>query len=137
MANWPEVLRSARLRVTRPRLAVLAEVEERPHADVETIAAGARSRLGSLSTQAVYDVLHVLTDVGVLRRIQPAGSSARFEVQTHDNHHHLVCRSCGSICDVDCSTGQAPCLQASDTADFLVEQAELIYWGVCLRCQCP
>jgi Fe2+ or Zn2+ uptake regulation protein len=134
MTIWRDVLRSTGLRVTRPRLAVLAEVDEHPHADVEAIAAGARLRLGSLSTQAVYDVLHVLTDVGLLRRIQPAGSPARFEVQTHDHHHHLVCRTCGAISDAHGATDHALCLQTGGT-DFLVEATELTYWGVCPNCQ--
>jgi Fur family ferric uptake transcriptional regulator len=128
-------LRAVGLRVTRPRLAVLAEVASRPHADVEAIGAGARARLGSLSTQAVYDVVHALTEAGLLRRIEPAGSPARFELDTGDNHHHLVCRHCGQIVDVDCAIGRAPCLQASDDAGYLVDEAEVTYWGLCSDCQ--
>ena len=135
MERADDHLRAAGLRVTRPRLAVLAELAEHPHADVETIAAGARARLGSLSTQAVYDVVHALTDAGLLRRIEPAGSPARFEVQTGDNHHHLVCRACGAIVDVECATGQAPCLEASNDAGYRVDEAEVIYWGLCPDCQ--
>jgi Fe2+ or Zn2+ uptake regulation protein len=130
-----EQLRSAGLRVTRPRLAVLAEIGEHPHADVDAIGVGARSRLGSLSTQAVYDVVHALTGAGLLRRIEPAGSPARFEVQTGDNHHHLVCRACAAIVDVDCAAGRAPCLQASDDAGYVVDEAEVTYWGLCPDCQ--
>lgn len=128
-------LRAAGLRVTRPRLAVLAELTRRPHSDVETIAAGARAQLGSLSTQAVYDVVHALTAVGLVRRIEPAGSPARYEIETGNNHHHLVCRDCGSVVDVDCATGSAPCLAASDDAGYVVDEAEVTYWGVCPACQ--
>lgn len=134
MALTENLLRTVGLRVTRPRLAVLAEVTEHPHADVEAIAAGARARLGSLSTQAVYDVLHALTGAGLLRRVEPAGSPARFEIQSGDNHHHLVCRVCGAIVDVDCATGQAPCLQASDDAGYRIDEAEVTYWGLCPAC---
>lgn len=135
MGQGDERLRSVGLRVTQPRLAVLAEVAEHPHADVERIAVGARVRLGSLSVQAVYDVLHALTNAGLLRRIEPAGSPVRFEVQTGDNHHHLVCRACGAIVDADCATRQAPCLQARDEAGYDVDEAEVNYWGLCPDCQ--
>jgi Fur family transcriptional regulator, stress-responsive regulator len=133
--NHDDDLRAVGLRVTRPRLAVLAEVTSHPHADVETIATGARARLGSLSTQAVYDVVHALTDAGLLRRIEPAGSPVRFELATGDNHHHLVCRACHAIVDVACVTGEAPCLQAGDDAGYLVDEAEVTYWGLCAACQ--
>jgi Fe2+ or Zn2+ uptake regulation protein len=128
-------LRAAALRVTAPRVAVLREVHERPHADVETIAAAARSRLGSVSTQAVYDVLRVLTHRGLVRRIEPAGSPARFEARVGDNHHHVVCRVCGAVADVDCATGSVPCLQASDDNGFLIDEAEVTYWGLCPDCR--
>jgi len=128
-------LRAAGLRVTRPRLAVLAEVTAHPHGDVEAIGAGARTRLGSLSTQAVYDVVHALTEAGLLRRVEPAGSAARFELDTGDNHHHLVCRVCGQIVDVECAVGRAPCLEASDDAGYVIDEAEVTYWGVCGDCQ--
>lgn len=128
-------LRAAGLRVTRPRLAVLAEVAAHPHGDVDAIGAGARARLGSLSTQAVYDVVHALTDAGLLRRVEPAGSAARFELNTGDNHHHLVCRACGRIVDVECAIGRAPCLEASDDAGYLVDEAEVTYWGLCSDCR--
>jgi Fur family ferric uptake transcriptional regulator len=128
-------LRAAGLRVTRPRLAVLAEVAEHPHADVGAIATGALAQLGSLSTQAIYDVVHALTGAGLLRCIEPAGSPARFELQTGDNHHHLVCRACGAITDAACPTGQAPCLTAGDDAGYLVDEVEVTYWGLCPACQ--
>lgn len=132
---WQNRLRASGLRVTKPRLAVLAEVSERPHADVDTIAAGARERIGSLSTQAVYDVLYALTHAGLLRRIEPAGSPARFELETGDNHHHLVCRSCGVIADVDCAAGEKPCLHVHDRSGYLIDEAEVTFWGVCPECQ--
>lgn len=128
-------LRAAGLRVTRPRLAVLAEVGAHPHASVETIAAGARDRLGSVSTQAIYDVVHALSAAGLLRRVEPAGSPARFELATGDNHHHLVCRNCHEIVDVACATGEVPCLEARHDAGYLVEEAEVTYWGLCPACQ--
>jgi Fur family ferric uptake transcriptional regulator len=128
-------LRASGLRVTQPRLAVLAEVAAHPHADVETITRGARARLGSLSTQAAYDVVHALTAAGLLRHIEPAGSPARFELATGDNHHHLVCRACGQIDDVACATGEAPCLRTDVDAGYLVDEAEVTYWGLCATCR--
>ena len=128
-------LRSAGLRVTQPRLTVLAALGEHPHADVETIAAAARRRLGSLSTQAVYDILKALTDAGLVRRIEPAGHPARFETRVGDNHHHVVCRDCGATADVDCATGSAPCLNPSAAAGFVIDEAEVTYWGRCPNCQ--
>jgi len=130
-------LRAAHLRVTRPRLAVLAEVEQHPHADVDTIVTAARARLGSVSTQAVYDVLRSLASAGLVRRIEPAGSPARFESRVGDNHHHVVCRACGAVADVDCATGAAPCLDASNDAGFVIDEAEVTYWGLCPACQRP
>ncbi|MCV7221673.1 Fur family transcriptional regulator [Mycolicibacterium elephantis] len=135
MQSAKDKLRAAGLRVTRPRLAVLAELENHPHADVETIATGARARLGAVSTQAIYDVVHALTRVGLLRRVEPAGSRTLFEIETGDNHHHLVCRSCGVIVDVACATGEAPCLQASDDRNFSIDEAEVTYWGLCPACR--
>ncbi|OBB36020.1 Fur family transcriptional regulator [Mycobacterium sp. 852002-51961_SCH5331710] len=132
---WQSRLRLSGLRVTKPRVAVLAEVSEQPHADVEAITAGARKRIGSLSTQAVYDVLYALTDAGLLRRIEPAGSPARFELETGDNHHHLVCRSCGEIVDVECATGEKPCLRPDEESGYLIKQAEVTFWGICPECQ--
>jgi Fur family ferric uptake transcriptional regulator len=128
------LLRGAALRVTRPRLAVLAAVHERPHADTDAIIGLVREELGAVSHQAVYDVLRALTDAGLLRRIQPAGSVARYEARVGDNHHHVVCRSCGSIADVDCATGEVPCLTASDDSGFAIDEAEVVYWGRCPAC---
>lgn len=135
MQSAEDKLRAAGLRVTRPRLAVLAELENQPHADVETIATGARARLGTVSTQAIYDVVHALTRVGLLRRVEPAGSRTLFEIETGDNHHHLVCRGCGVIVDVHCATGEAPCLQASDDHNFRIDEAEVTFWGLCPACR--
>lgn len=129
------LLRDCGLRVTAPRVVVLSEVAEHPHTGVDRILSGARERLGSVSTQAVYDVLRVLTDAQLVRRIEPAGSPARYEARVGDNHHHVVCRSCGAIEDVDCATGRTPCLDASDTHGFLIDEAEVTYWGLCPRCQ--
>jgi Fe2+ or Zn2+ uptake regulation protein len=131
------LLRDAALRVTAPRKAVLSAVYDHPHADTETLLAATRAQLGSVSHQAVYDVLRALTDAGLVRRIQPAGSVARYEARVGDNHHHLVCRSCGTVSDVDCAVGEAPCLTASDDAGFEIEEAEIVYWGLCPACQSP
>ena len=128
------LLRGTSLRVTRPRIAVLTAVHEHPHADTDTIIGAARRQLGAVSHQAVYDVLRTLTDLGLVRRIQPAGSVARYEARVGDNHHHVVCRSCGAISDVDCAVGEAPCLTASDDAGFLIDEAEVVYWGRCPTC---
>ncbi|TQM91105.1 Fur family ferric uptake transcriptional regulator [Ornithinimicrobium humiphilum] len=128
------VLRSASLRVTRPRLAVLGAVHDHPHVDTETVIRLVREDLGAVSHQAVYDVLRVLTEAGLLRRIQPAGATARYESRVGDNHHHVVCRSCGAIADVDCAVGDAPCLTASDSHGFVVDEAEVVYWGTCPDC---
>jgi Fur family transcriptional regulator, stress-responsive regulator len=138
--NPPQVerlLRDAALRITAPRKAVLSAVYDHPHADTETLLGATRARLGSVSHQAVYDVLRVLTDAGLVRRFQPAGSVARYEARVGDNHHHLVCRSCGTVTDVDCAVGEAPCLTASDDAGFAIDEAEIVYWGLCPACQSP
>jgi len=127
-------LRAADLRVTRPRMAVLAAVDDHPHADTAAIATAARAELGDVSTQAVYDVLRALTDARLVRRIQPAGSTARYESRVGDNHHHVACRSCGAIADVDCATGLTPCLTASDDHGFAIDEAEVVYWGLCPEC---
>jgi Fe2+ or Zn2+ uptake regulation protein len=127
-------LRGAALRVTKPRLAVLTVVHEHPHADTDAIIGAARARLGTLSHQAVYDVLRVLTEAGLVRRIQPPGSVARYEARVGDNHHHVVCRSCGAISDVDCAVGETPCLTASDDAGYTIDEAEVVYWGRCPTC---
>jgi Fur family ferric uptake transcriptional regulator len=129
------VLREAGLRVTRQRLAVLSAVHDLPHADTDAIIVAARALLGSVSHQAVYDVLRTLTDSRLLRRIQPAGSVARYEARVGDNHHHVVCRSCGAIADVDCAVGEAPCLVASDDAAYEIDEAEVVYWGRCTACR--
>ncbi|MGN6253073.1 MAG: Fur family transcriptional regulator [Marmoricola sp.] len=128
-----ERLRAASLRVTRPRLAVLAAVQDHPHADTEQVIAAVRAGV-EVSHQAVYDVLRALTDAGLVRRIQPAGSVARYEARVGDNHHHVVCRSCGAIADVDCATGATPCLSASQDHGFAIDEAEVVYWGRCPDC---
>ncbi len=129
-------LRRAGLRVTAPRLAVLTAVlGEGQHRDAEAIADTARKRLGTLSTQAVYDNLHILEEVGLIRRIQPSGHPARYEARVGDNHHHIVCRRCGLTADVDCAIGAAPCLEPSANHGFIVQEAEVIFWGVCPQCQ--
>ncbi|MBM7860972.1 Fur family ferric uptake transcriptional regulator [Lentzea nigeriaca] len=122
------------LRVTAPRIAVLSAVHEHPHADTDSIIGVVRQNLGAVSHQAVYDVLRALTGAGLLRRIEPQGSVARYEARVGDNHHHVVCRSCGAIADVDCSVGSAPCLDASDDHGFVIDEAEVIYWGTCPEC---
>ena len=134
MPDAATALREAGLRVTAPRRAVLDAVEAHPHADTDTLLRDVRTRLASVSHQAVYDVLRVLTDTGLVRRIQPAGSVARYESRVADNHHHLVCRSCGTIADVDCAVGAAPCLTPSDDAGYAVEEAEVVFWGLCPAC---
>ncbi|WP_455566171.1 Fur family transcriptional regulator [Nocardia fluminea] len=128
------MLRAASLRVTAPRLAVLTAVHQHPHTDTDTILSRVRATLGAVSQQAVYDVLRALTSAGLLRRIQPMGTVARYETRVGDNHHHLVCRSCGVIVDVECAVGDAPCLSPSDDRGFVVDEAEVIYWGRCPDC---
>jgi Fe2+ or Zn2+ uptake regulation protein len=127
-------LRKASLQVTRPRVAVLAAVHDHPHADTYSIIDLAREELGAVSRQAVYDVLRALTDAGLVRRIHPPGSVARYESRVGDNHHHVVCRSCGVMADVDCAVGAAPCLAPSDDHGFAIDEAEVIYWGLCRGC---
>ena len=134
-SDLERMLRGASLRVTGPRIAVLRVVHNHPHADTDSIYGAVRSDLGVVvSLQAVYDVLRVLTDAGLVRRIQPAGSVARYEARAGDNHHHVVCRSCGAISDVDCAVGYAPCLTAADDSGYEIDEAEVIYWGQCPRC---
>ena len=133
-SDLERMLREVALRVTRPRLAVLSAVHDHPHADTDSIIGVVRADLGEVSRQAVYDVLNALTDSGLVRRIQPPGSVARYESRVGDNHHHVVCRSCGVIADVDCAVGSAPCLTASDDHGFAIEEAEVIYWGLCTDC---
>jgi Fur family ferric uptake transcriptional regulator len=129
-----EELRGAGLRVTAARVALLETVREGDHLGVEAITSGVRVRVGHISVQAVYDALHALTAAGLLRRIEPADSPARFERRVGDNHHHAVCRSCGTVADVDCAIGQAPCLTPSDHHGFAIDEAEVIYWGLCPDC---
>ncbi|MFJ1967671.1 Fur family transcriptional regulator [Streptomyces sp. NPDC087903] len=129
-----EELRGAGLRVTAARVALLETVRSGDHLDVEAIASGVRDRVGHISLQAVYDALHALTTAGLVRRLEPPGSAARFEGRVGDNHHHLVCRSCGVVADVDCAVGHAPCLAASDDRGFAIDEAEVIYWGLCPDC---
>ena len=133
-SDYTERLRGAYLRVTRPRVAVLEAVYAHPHADTETIFSAVRDSLPEVSRQAVYDVLAALTTAGLVRRIQPSGSVARYESRVGDNHHHVVCRSCGTVADVDCAVGEAPCLTASDDHGFSVDEAQVIYWGLCPAC---
>jgi Fur family transcriptional regulator, stress-responsive regulator len=133
-AELEGILRQASLHVTRPRLAVLAAVHGHPHADTYSLIGLVREQLGGVSQQAVYDVLDALTRAGLLRRIQPRGSVARYESRVGDNHHHVVCRSCGTIADVDCAVGAAPCLTAENDHGFAIDEAEVIYWGVCPAC---
>ena len=132
------MLRGAALRVTRPRVAVLTAVHAHPHADTDSIIRAVRSHLPDVSHQAVYDSLSTLTTAGLVRKIQPSGSVARYESRVGDNHHHVVCRSCGVIADVDCAVGDAPCLAPSDDNDllegFVLDEAEVIYWGLCPDC---
>jgi Fur family transcriptional regulator, stress-responsive regulator len=128
------LLRDAGLRITRPRVAVLATVHDHPHTDTHSIIDQVRVELGNVSTQAVYDVLDALHGARLVRRIQPQGSVARYESRVGDNHHHVVCRSCGAIADVDCAVGEAPCLTASDDHGFLIDEAEVVYWGRCPDC---
>jgi len=128
------MLREANLRATRPRVAVLAAVHDHPHADTSSIIDATREDLGEVSLQAVYDVLRALTDASLVRRIQPLGSVARYESRVGDNHHHIVCRSCGAIADVDCAVGTTPCLTPSEDHGFAIDEAEVIYWGRCPDC---
>jgi len=136
--DFQQLLRGAALRVTRPRVAVLTAVHEHPHADTDSIIRAVRGNLPDVSHQAVYDSLNTLTTAGLVRRIQPTGSVARYESRVGDNHHHVVCRSCGVIADVDCAVGEAPCLNPSDHDSaldgFVLDEAEVIYWGLCPDC---
>jgi Fe2+ or Zn2+ uptake regulation protein len=129
-----EELRGAGLRVTAVRVALLETVRNGDHLGVDAIAGGVRGRVGHVSLQAVYDALHALTAAGLIRRLEPAGSPARFEGRVGDNHHHVVCRSCGVLADVDCAVGEAPCLTASDDHGYTIGEAEVIYWGLCPAC---
>jgi len=128
-------LRDAGLRVTAPRLAVLAELMEGKHLTADQVSIAVRGRLGTISTQAVYDVLGALTRAGLARRIEPAGSPARYETRVGDNHHHVVCRSCGAVTDIDCVVGEPPCVLPSDASGFVIDEAEVTFWGLCPSCQ--
>jgi Fur family ferric uptake transcriptional regulator len=134
VSDFERLLRAAELRVTRPRVAVLTAVHQHPHADTDSIIGHVRKDFGDVSHQAVYDVLRALSAAGLVRRIEPAGSVARYEARVGDNHHHAVCRSCGAIADVDCAAGQTPCLTAADHNGFLIDEAEVVYWGLCQDC---
>jgi Fe2+ or Zn2+ uptake regulation protein len=129
-----ELLRQHGIQVTAQRLAVLKAVSMQPHVTADAVAAAVRAEIGAISTQSVYDALHVLVTEGLLRRIQPAGSPARFEDRVGDNHHHLICRSCGRVVDVDCAVGAAPCLTAADDRGYQIDEAEVAYWGRCPEC---
>ena len=133
-ASLERSLRTAGLRVTRPRLAVLGAVHEHPHLDTRALIVAARARLGSVSHQAVYDVLRALVGAGLVRSIEPQGSDARYEARVGDNHHHVVCRDCGAVADVDCTEGAAPCLTPSADNGFVIDEAEVLFWGRCPSC---
>jgi Fur family ferric uptake transcriptional regulator len=133
-ADFQQMLRGASLRVTRPRVAVLGAVSRHPHADTDSVIRAVRAELPEVSHQTVYDSLNALTAAGLVRRIQPSGSVARYESRVGDNHHHVVCRTCGVIADIDCAVGEAPCLTASDDLGFAIDEAEVIYWGLCPDC---
>jgi len=135
VTEFEQLLRGASLRVTRPRVAVLSAVYAHPHADTNSILGVVREELCDVSQQAVYDVLNALTGARLVRRITPPGSVARYESRVGDNHHHVVCRSCGVIADVDCAVGEAPCLAPSDAHGFAIDEAEVVYWGACPACQ--
>jgi Fe2+ or Zn2+ uptake regulation protein len=130
-----EAVRTSGLRVTAPRLAVMVALRSRPHSDTDTVIRLVREDLGSVSAQAVYNVLAALVEVGLVRRIEPAGSVARYEVRVGDNHHHIVCRTCGATTDVDCAVGRRPCLTPSETSGYLLDEAEVTFWGLCPDCQ--
>lgn len=134
-ADNEALLRRHGLQVTAQRLGVLRAVAERPHSTADDIDKVVRAEIGAISRQAVYDVLAALTDKGVLRRIQPAGSAARYEDRVADNHHHLVCRTCNRMVDVDCAVGEVPCLTPTDDGGYDVDEAEVTYWGRCPECQ--
>ena len=134
-ASVEQLLREHGMQVTAQRLAVLRAVAERPHTSADDVVASVRADIGSISRQAVYDTLGTLSDKGLLRRIQPAGSSARYENRTGDNHHHLICRSCRVMVDIDCAVGDTPCLTADDDHGFEIDEAEVVYWGRCPDCR--
>ncbi len=134
-ADVERLLREHGVQVTAQRLAIMRSVTSHAHATADTLADDVRSVIGSISRQAVYDTLGVLVDKGLIRRIQPAGSAARYEDRVGDNHHHLICRGCGSMFDIDCAVGEVPCLTADDDHGFEIDEAEVIYWGHCPACR--
>ena len=134
MIEPAEALRQRGLQVTAQRLAVMRAVADRPHVTADGVAEAVRTAIGAISRQAVYDALTLLADEGLIRRIQPAGSPARFEARVGDNHHHVICRACGRTTDVDCAVGAAPCLTAADDSGYVIDEAEVIYWGQCPDC---
>jgi len=134
LADPLDLLRQHGVQVTAQRLAVLRAVSAHPHTTADGLAEVARAEIGTISRQSVYDALGTLVDVGLIRRIQPIGSAALFEDRVNDNHHHLICRSCGRVVDVDCAVGEAPCLTAADDMGFEIDEAEVAYWGRCPEC---
>lgn len=128
------ILRDRGVQVTVQRLAVLRTVSGHPHCTADVVAENVRAEIGAISRQAVYDALSILADKGIIRRIQPAGSPARYEDRVGDNHHHLICRACGKTVDVDCAVGETPCLTAADASGYQIDEAEVIYWGTCPKC---
>jgi Fur family ferric uptake transcriptional regulator len=132
--DLPELIRKHGVQVTAQRLAVMRAVSARPHGTADDIAGDVRSEIGTISRQAVYDALAILAERGLIRRIQPAGSPARFEDRVGDNHHHVICRICGKTADVDCAVGHAPCLNAADGSGFQIDEAEVVFWGTCPAC---
>jgi Fur family ferric uptake transcriptional regulator len=135
MTNPAQFLRDHGVQVTAQRLAVLRAVSDRPHSTADAIAEDVRTEIGAISRQGVYDALGILAEKGLIRRIQPAGSPARYEDRVGDNHHHLICRVCGRTKDVDCAVGETPCLHAADDSGYLIDEAEVIFWGVCPECR--
>ena len=135
LVNPAERLRQQGFKVTAQRLAVMRALSGRPHLTADEVVEVVRADIGTISRRAVYDAVGVLADMGLLRRIQPAGSAARYEDRVGDNHHHLICRTCGRMVDVDCAAGAAPCLTAADDAGYAIDEAEVIYWGQCPTCQ--
>ena len=135
MSDPADLLREHGVPVTAQRLAVLRAVSGRPHGTADAIAEDVRAQIGAISRQAVYDALGILAEKGLLRRIQPAGSPARYEDRVGDNHHHLVCRACGKTVDVDCAVGETPCLTAAEDSGFQIDEAEVVYWGTCPQCR--
>lgn len=135
MTDHSELLRENGLAVTAQRLAVLRVVSAHPHGTADAVAEVVRRDIGAISRQAVYDALGTLSEKGIIRRIQPAGSPARYEGRVGDNHHHLICRNCGKMLDVDCAVGETPCLRASEDHGFQIDEAEVLYWGICPECQ--